>query len=255
MELTIKSRYLNTNYSVIARNSQEDNALIIAHESLVDIIDNLIPSTFEIHYDFDLVKSDKGHVVVTCTICDKYGRRVKDLGEATYDSLETKIAKSYPCLMAYYRAFDRAVIRYLAFPGKVFSNTEGVPASPQEQNETPDTPVKASEGAQNANQAAHGAAPDDIQQNERQTAAQSPRNGETVQQSNASREKPVTLNEIGAIKMVFGKYKGLTIAEAVANDASYFTYMQGKNLGPTQRVQITAGIDYIRMMETKQYGS
>jgi hypothetical protein len=93
---------------------------IIHHDSLQDVIHNLA----KVKYDFNFVSSDTTHCVVICSMADASGRVIREIGESIPATLDTKIAQDYPALIASQRAFDRAAIRYLDLPGKVFSNME-----------------------------------------------------------------------------------------------------------------------------------
>lgn len=53
------------------------------------------------------------------------GRKETEIGESNPVSLKTEISKENPAVMAYYRAYDRALIQLLNLPeGKVYSNNE-----------------------------------------------------------------------------------------------------------------------------------
>lgn len=53
------------------------------------------------------------------------GRKEVEIGESNPASLKTEISKENPAVMAYYRAYDRALIQLLDLPeGKVYSNNE-----------------------------------------------------------------------------------------------------------------------------------
>lgn len=53
------------------------------------------------------------------------GRKETEIGESNPASLKTEISKENPAVMAYYRAYDRALIQLLDLPeGKVYSNNE-----------------------------------------------------------------------------------------------------------------------------------
>lgn len=122
----VRSEYFNQEFDVTTYEREEEGRVIciINHDALEDIILNQISPDTELMYDYEMLIADPKHPAVKCIICDKDGRRVQAIGEASPDSLETKIARTYPVLMASQRAFDRAAIRFLALPGKVFSNLE-----------------------------------------------------------------------------------------------------------------------------------
>ena len=96
---------------------------LISHQSLVDVFSEL--NGVDITYD--VVSSDMRHSVIFGTITDDKGNRVTELGEALDASLANNIARMYPTTMAFTRAFDRAVVKYLMLPGKNYSNTEILP--------------------------------------------------------------------------------------------------------------------------------
>lgn len=53
------------------------------------------------------------------------GKKEVEIGESNPASLKTEISKENPAVMAYYRAYDRALIQLLDLPeGKVYSNNE-----------------------------------------------------------------------------------------------------------------------------------
>lgn len=82
---------------------------IIPHDAIRDIIHNKIPERI-VRYDTMPIVTTLTHCVAKCTMTDKDGRRVEELGESTESTLETPIAKGYPATMAFQRAFDRAAI-------------------------------------------------------------------------------------------------------------------------------------------------
>lgn len=122
----IHSKYLNKDIDVPLQQRQEGDRIlqIIPHDALEDIVNNQVPQEYGLTYDFNIVNSSIEHSVVICVMLDNNGRRVVELGESVPGTLESDISKSYPTLMAAQRAFDRAAIKYLNLPGKVFSNIE-----------------------------------------------------------------------------------------------------------------------------------
>lgn len=122
------SKYLNKEIDVVYNETEIGGVptTIITHDSLEDVILNQIPEDVGVRYDKTLEHMDPEHCVVKCTFADKKGRRVQCFGESLPSTLYTDIAKTIPCIMAEIRAFDRAAIRYLNLPGKVYSNEEGV---------------------------------------------------------------------------------------------------------------------------------
>lgn len=93
---------------------------VIFHDSLQEVIHN----EAKVKYDFNFIVANTDHTVVVCTMVDGSGRLIREVGEAIPATLDSEIARNYPSLIASQRAFDRAAIRYLDLPGKVFSNME-----------------------------------------------------------------------------------------------------------------------------------
>lgn len=120
---TLYSSYLGQDFE-----TQETEAgNILTHGTLEKIVLNDAPANGKpIKYHFSEPKMfEPGHFVVFCTMTgDNDSRRVEAIGEASEASLESNIARMYPVLMATQRAFDRAAIRILDFPGKAFSDSE-----------------------------------------------------------------------------------------------------------------------------------
>lgn len=92
---------------------------VIFHDSLQEAIHEA-----KVKYDFNFIVANPDHTVVVCAMTDGSGRLIREVGEAIPATLDTEIARNYPSLIASQRAFDRAAIRYLDLPGKVFSNME-----------------------------------------------------------------------------------------------------------------------------------
>lgn len=105
--------------------SNGEVVMVVPHDDLVDVIINsqdAIDNNIQAHTAPIVV--EPGHYAFLCTISDKNGRRVEEIGESTADTLETVIARGYPALMAFKRAFDAAAIRFLGLPGKLYSDQQ-----------------------------------------------------------------------------------------------------------------------------------
>lgn len=141
METKLFSKYLNMEFAVTTSEVAEggDTILVVSHDSLETVIHDMIPLEQGVMYDYDILINDASHPVIKCTVCDAKGRRVQAIGEASVDSLETEIARKYPVIMAAQRAFDRAAIRYLNFPGKTFSSAENARPVPAQGEYQPAT--------------------------------------------------------------------------------------------------------------------
>ena len=125
MEIKIMSNYLGRDIDVSVNEINENGEKIraITHDSLERIInDQLEDYSPSVEYTEVLVSLQ--HTVIKCCISDNVGRKITAIGESTPNSLGSSISKSYPALMAYTRAFDRAAIRYLQFPTKMMSCEE-----------------------------------------------------------------------------------------------------------------------------------
>lgn len=105
---------------------ESDGKVIISHLSLEDIAYNQMPKEINFKTKTEILYVNGTHCVAKCTVSDRNGRVIEAIGESTSNSLTTSVAKMYPALIAAQRAFDRAFIRYLNLPGKVYSDTEGV---------------------------------------------------------------------------------------------------------------------------------
>lgn len=111
--------------SAIESVSNGEVVLVVPHDDLVDVIINsqdAIDNNIQAHTAPIVV--EPGHYAFLCTISDKNGRRVEEIGESTIDTLETVIARGYPALMAFKRSFDAAAIRFLGLPGKLYSDQQ-----------------------------------------------------------------------------------------------------------------------------------
>ena len=124
MEIKIMSNYLERELDVMVNEITENGEKIraITHDSLERIINDQLDDVPTVEYQEVLVS--KEHTVIKCIIEDSCGRKITAIGESTLESLETPIARMYPSLIAYTRAFDRAAIRYLQFPTKMMSCEE-----------------------------------------------------------------------------------------------------------------------------------
>ena len=147
----IKSNYLGMEFDVpmydIMLNGQDTS--LVPHDALEDIILNQIPAEYGVKYDKVVEKAERDHAVVKCTITDAKGRRVQCLGESVAETLYSDIARGIPVTMAEIRAFDRAAIRYLDLPGKVYSKDELGPCetkpAPQAEAQAQPAPVTVEE--------------------------------------------------------------------------------------------------------------
>ena len=125
--MIFKSSYLGIDIEVpdVKTDSGGEEVSIIPHDVLEDVILNseaAIAKNINIHYV--CVINEPGHYAFLCSIGDADGRRIEKLGESTGNTLTTDIAKNYPGLMAFKRAFDDAAIKYLGLPGKVYSDQQ-----------------------------------------------------------------------------------------------------------------------------------
>lgn len=106
--------------------SAGEEVRIIPHAVLEDILYNseiAISKNVIIHYT-PIATNEARHYACLCAISDNCGRRTESVGEALDATLDTDIARNYPVLMAYKRAFDDAAIKYLGLEGKVYSDQQ-----------------------------------------------------------------------------------------------------------------------------------
>lgn len=120
--MKLESKSLNKSFEFVTFEKEENGKIvkIVTHDSLEDVIHNQCEG---VNYDIFIVKSDRDHSVASCTMY-MGNRKVTAFGETVPETLENEIARNHPALIATQRAFDRAAIRFLALPGKCFSNTE-----------------------------------------------------------------------------------------------------------------------------------
>lgn len=120
--MQLYSNSLKQSFDFVTFEKEENGKVvkIITHDSLEDVIHNQIEN---IDYETIVVSSETDHSVAYCTM-SKDNRKVVAYGETVPATLDNEIARNHPTLIATQRAFDRAAIRFLALPGKVFSNSE-----------------------------------------------------------------------------------------------------------------------------------
>ncbi len=140
---TVISRYTGLEFDIDLEEIDVGGGRVITnitHECLERIIFNEIPEEYGVKVSVPepLVNTNVSHPVILRTISDNKGRCIRKLGEASPDTLTTKIAKDYPVTMADTRAFDRAALAYLNFDlgdAHVYSSSEGIEGS--NKNSTP----------------------------------------------------------------------------------------------------------------------
>ena len=141
----LRSGYLNRDIIVDFQNTEVNGlpTILITHDSLEDVIFNQIPNecNFMVNCQKIVEHVSSGHAVVQCILSDDTGRTIPCIGESVSKTLYTEIARGIPVTMAEIRAFDRAAIRYLDLPGKVYSNEEGVQADTAKYGGNPATIV------------------------------------------------------------------------------------------------------------------
>lgn len=220
----LKSGYLDCDVEVDFQQTEVNGipTTIITHDSLEDVIFNQIPNLMKTKVRCKKIVEhvSSGHAVVQCILSDETGREIPSIGESLTKTLYTDIAKGIPVTMAEIRAFDRAAIRYLNLPGKVYSNEEGVRVDGSENNaydaativdpnEFADITVLPSESA----------------------VTNEPESPKTIVSETVSTENPATATEqksakeannlkvAGAMKITFGKFEKnpQTVAEICNN--------------------------------------
>jgi hypothetical protein len=120
--MKLESKSLGKTFEFVTFEKEENGkaVTIITHDSLEDVIHNQCEG---VNYDLFLVESGRDHSVASCTMYNE-NRKITAFGETVPETLESDIARNHPSLICTQRAFDRAAIRFLALPGKCFSNTE-----------------------------------------------------------------------------------------------------------------------------------
>jgi len=199
---TIHSPYLDMDFEMLTYQT-DDGKTIISHNSLEDIINNELPMEYETRHDTKLLYVSDAHNVAQCIFVDKMNRRIQGIGETTFATLKTEVARDNPALMATQRAFDRAAIRYLRLPGKVYSSLEGVDEE----------------------------APRNIQEDT--SAPQAPKSEE---QASSIQSPKSRLEELGNITFGMGAYidKPCTLAELYKNDYQSFVWLLEKYKGTSR---------------------
>lgn len=120
----LKTEIPTTITSMVGDGNRELN--IVPHYDLEDFIlnnDLCKELGVQVHYTH-IPTVEPNHTVFLCHISDLNGRRIEAIGESTPATLTNDIAKAYPALMAYKRAFDDAAIKYLGLDGKVYSDQQ-----------------------------------------------------------------------------------------------------------------------------------
>ncbi len=220
----IYSDYLREEFDAVLIERQDGDRVlqIVSHDSLEIIAHNHIPPELGFTYDYNIVKASPEHSVVTCTAADNTGRRIVIVGESLPATLEGDIQMSYPTLMAAKRAFDRAIIRYLALSEKYFSNLE--------------IPTESTAGAEKAKETPTGiqSAPveDPVKESGPKPAPIENHGGNKPQQAPENNsEKPVSG---GDVMMKAGAAKNkLTVAQAFEQNMSAVAWVR-KNIKGTK---------------------
>lgn len=125
MKLYSKTAGRELEVETMEKNQNGQTLTVIKHASLQDIIYNQL----EICKDPECIKVDllshNPYPVYRCTIWDKtLGRCAVGIGSGKPETLTAGIASDYADESASNRAFDRAAIVYLQFPGRQLSEEE-----------------------------------------------------------------------------------------------------------------------------------
>lgn len=122
--MNIYSKFLKREVEVDVKSIDDTNSdmKIISHDSLRELfLSGELGAG--ISYQYSPIFMNGSHYAVLCTMKIS-GREVQEVGESLPATLTNPISKNYPILIAYQRAFDRALIAFLGFSGKVLSDTE-----------------------------------------------------------------------------------------------------------------------------------
>jgi len=225
----VYSNYFKKEFELLTIEKQEGDHVmqILTHEGLEDLVHNVIPTEEGVTYDFRFENTDVNHSVVVCVVADKTGRRIVDVGESIPATLDTDIAKSYPTLMAKQRAFDRAVIRFFAFPGKTYSNTEIPVNEPQQTNQIKESAT----GIQSASveDKKEEDTPKEAPIQKQETPREQPSQTQTTTQESAQ-----DAGNPGEVMMKAGSKKfKMTVAQVFASDVSAVAWVR-KNIKPSK---------------------
>lgn len=258
------SAHYDKNFEVAMTSYSENGkeVVIISHDALEDIIHNQIPVEEKVMYDFQCMTVNPNIPVICCTICDKRGRRVQAIGEATPRSLTTEIAKAYPTLMASQRAFDRAAIRFLNFPGKIYSNMEITDGDisieedmiePVEERPVENTGISVKEEVVEEKPPFVAAPISTKSEVKEEVKTEEKVDTKTEPETEEKVEAPVE-DGYGSVVINMGKYKGKnkTIAELYNEDYNWLSYistMTGVN--GFVKDQVTAAAKYIEQHPAK----
>lgn len=181
--LPMKSKYFNCELNIPTWEvtSGGENVNLVPHDALTDIIYN---SDFSRNFGItvsttNLPMRENGHYAFMCVITDKLGHRVEGYGEATEANLDTDIARAYPSLMAFKRAFDAAALLYLGLDGKVYSdqqiNSKGPASQPSQRSQQSQRQSGQRNGQQRAPaQQSQGQRYDNKRDNERRNDGRAP---------------------------------------------------------------------------------
>lgn len=281
----LKSEYLGKEFEVTSFEAQEEGETVevVSHAALEYIAHNLLPKELGVKYDLIPLLLSPNHCVVKCVFADDTNRRIIAIGEAVLNTLSTEIARNHPATMAFNRAFDRALLRYLNVPGKVLSNSESNPTNDavndgetvvnvgeaaQKPVEAPQSDVKGGNGVtapqhENAPQRAPESrkeppAPKQAPSAQGNAAprANQPANNKASSANNTGASS--NLAELGKVECNVGQYRntGTTVAQLYEKNRNYFNFICTKysaNGAEAQRIR-NACLQYRALMEGNSDG-
>lgn len=105
----------------------ETNGLMGPKHAALEAIfyDEIVPQ-YEANLEVRWIRADMDHSIVQATISsDSLKRRITTNGESTRATLKTEISANNPSTIAFNRAFDRAVLKFLGLY-KVYADSENV---------------------------------------------------------------------------------------------------------------------------------
>ena len=101
---------------------------VVTHQSLLSWYrTNML--RFGIRKSVEVVSSSNDLKIVRCTLESPILGHTEALGEASFSNLTTRISRDHPASMAENRAFDRAVMDYLALDTQVYSSSDEIRGS------------------------------------------------------------------------------------------------------------------------------
>lgn len=127
-ELLMSTAKLNVFSPILNKDIElETNGLMGPKHAALEAIfyDEIVPM-YDAQLDIRWIRADLDHSIVQATISsESLKRRITTNGESTRNTLTTEISANNPSTIAFNRAFDRAVLKFLGLY-KVYADSENV---------------------------------------------------------------------------------------------------------------------------------